>query len=131
VPKNTAFRWARDPQVRKVVEDFRRRAIDEAVGQMTYQFKDAARVIHRTCNDADSPVLRFRAARAIISDMITMSKYSGLEARLLEVEQMVEPPKQAGGPGTDPWGHAKANYGLGAANAPAARQISPGGTGAG
>ena len=32
VPKNTAYRWARDLEVRKAVESYRRRTIDRAIG---------------------------------------------------------------------------------------------------
>jgi hypothetical protein len=35
VPAQTAYRRARDPKVRRVVETFRRRTIDEAIGRMT------------------------------------------------------------------------------------------------
>ncbi len=129
VPVATAFRWAREPDVRKAVEAYRRRTIDEAVGQMTSHFTKAAEIIYKTSIDGDTASLRFKAARAIFSDMITISKYSGLEYRMTELEQGRER-ERAAGPGTNPWGQAN-NYGRGAAKAPAVPPISPGGTGAG
>jgi len=34
VPKRTASRWAREPEVRAAVESCRRRAVDRAIGRM-------------------------------------------------------------------------------------------------
>ena len=129
VTRMTAYRWAKEPEVRKAVETHRRNTIDLAVGEMTTHFRQAAEIIYKTATEGDTPSLRFRAARAIFTDMITVSKYSGLEARLLEVEETLEP-KKAAGVGTNPWQPAPGSYGMGA-NPPAVRQDSPGGAGAG
>src|SRR5450755_1214825 len=34
MPKRTAYRWAREPEVRAAVESYRRRAVDRAIGRM-------------------------------------------------------------------------------------------------
>ena len=73
--------------------------------------------------------VRLRAAQAIFSEMITVSKYSGLEARMTELEQQLEPVPAAGA-GTNPWAPAAAGYGLGTHSA-AVRPTSPGGAWAG
>ena len=56
VPVPTAFRWAREPEVRKVVEDHRRRTIDEAVGEMSKHFGEAAAIIWHTAKEGDSGI---------------------------------------------------------------------------
>jgi hypothetical protein len=129
VPVPTAFRWAREPEVRKVVEDHRRRTIDEAVGEMSKHFGEAAAIIWHTAKEGDSGSLRFRAARAIFTDMITVSKYSGLESRMAALEQG-DAQRAAGGAGTNPSKPAAAKSGVGA-NPPAVPLTAPGGAGAG
>jgi len=94
VTRPTAFRWAKDPLVRKAVESYRRRVIDQAIGRMTKQTTLAADVMIRLAKEAQSDSVQLRAARALFSDVITVSKYSGLEIRVTEMEQQLE--QQAG-----------------------------------
>jgi hypothetical protein len=110
VSKNTAYRWAREPEVRKLVESCRRQMIDQAVGRMTKQTVWAASGIVALAKTADSDTVRLRALRSIFSDMITASKYSGLEQRMCELEERVE------STGTPSW--AETGYGQFAAELP-------------
>jgi hypothetical protein len=103
VPERTAFRWARDPWVRRMVESCRRRMLDEAIGRMTARSAWAADAIVRVAEESVSDSLRFRACRAIFSEVITVSKFSGLESRMTEIE--VELEKRAG-----KGGHKLANW---------------------
>jgi transposase-like protein len=91
VPKNTAYRWAREPEVRKAIQAHRRRLIDEAVGKMTKNTSKVADVLIRLARDGDSHSIQLRAARAVYSDLIALSKYSDLEERMTEVEVMQNP----------------------------------------
>jgi hypothetical protein len=91
VPKNTAYRWAREPEVRKAIQAHRRRLIDEAVGKLTKNTSKAADVLIRLARDGDSHSIQLRAARAVYSDMIALSKYSDLEERMTELEETRKP----------------------------------------
>jgi hypothetical protein len=91
VPKNTAYRWAREPEVRKAIQAHRRRLIDEAVGRMTKNAGEAADVLIRLARESDSHSIQLRAARAVYSDMIALSKHSDLEERLTELEETLNP----------------------------------------
>ena len=97
VPKNTADRWARDPKVRKAVESHRRRTIDEAIGRMTEHSKWAVDGIAAIARGAESESVRLRALRGIFSDLMAVSKHSGLEARMAEIEEKVEEQRGAKG----------------------------------
>jgi hypothetical protein len=90
VPKNTAYRWARDPKVRSAIESHRRRTIDQAIGRMTKQSTRAVDGIIAIARESDSDSVRLRAYRAIFSDMMAVSKHSGLEARIAELEEKIE-----------------------------------------
>jgi hypothetical protein len=93
VTKMTAYRWAKEPLVRKAVESYRRRLIDHAIGLMAKQSTPAANTIVRISKEAESDSVRLRAARAIFSDVMTVSKYAGWEVRLAELEKAREQPQ--------------------------------------
>ena len=90
VPKVTAYRWAKDPAVRKAVDTYRRRMIDRAVGVLTQQTAIAAGGIARIAKQGDnSDSVQLKACRAVIADMITTSKYASLEYRVTDMEKRV------------------------------------------
>ena len=89
VPRPTVYRWAREPEVRKEVEACRRQIIDRAVGRLTGKFGRAVDRILKLADEAESESVQLRAARSILSEMIAVSKYSGLEGRMLEVEEQL------------------------------------------
>ncbi len=89
VTRPTAFRWAKDPLVRKAADSYRRRVIDQAIGRMTKQTTLAADTVISIAKEAASDSVRLRAARSLYLDMITVSKYSGLETRVTEIEDRV------------------------------------------
>ena len=95
VARRTAFYWAKQPDVRKAVLYHRRRVLDRAVGRMTQFSNDAVDTIRRISREGDSDSVQLRAARALLSDMIAVSKYSGLEERMTELEEGLERPNGA------------------------------------
>jgi hypothetical protein len=117
VPTRTAFRWAKDPSVRKAVESIRRRTIDQAIGKMTKQTTRAVDIILRIANEAESDSVRLRAARSIFSDMMAVSEHSGMEIRLTEIEEQVAQRADAEKSAAASW--SPTNYGHAAT--PAAR----------
>jgi hypothetical protein len=89
VCKRTAQRWAREPEVRAAVERMRRRALDRAVGLMAGHTHWAAKQIVELGKNASSESVRLSAARAVLSDMITVAKFGGLEDRMTEIEEHI------------------------------------------
>jgi hypothetical protein len=85
--KNTAYRWAKEPEVRKAVETIRRRMTDQAVGRLSRHSTWAADGIVDIAKTAESDSVRLRAFRSILSDMMAVSSYSGLEVRMTELEE--------------------------------------------
>jgi hypothetical protein len=112
VPRRTAFQWAKDPEVRKVVQGCRRRVIDQAVGQMTKLSTRAVHTIGWLSEEGDSHAIRLKASRAVLSDMIKVSKFSGLEERMTEIEDKLD--KRDAAVGSHIWSPAPAKYGQGA-----------------
>jgi hypothetical protein len=95
VPQNTAYRWAREPEVRKEVANCRRRLVGLAVGRLARNASRAADTIVRISREGDSDAVRLRAARAVFSDLVQVAKFSDLEGRMLDVETKLEPPAGA------------------------------------
>ena len=89
VPKRTAQRWAREPEVRAAVESIRRRALDRAVGLMSRHAKWATNGILKLGESAASESVRLAALRAVLSDMMAVSKFGGLEDRMTEIEEQI------------------------------------------
>jgi hypothetical protein len=89
VPLSTAFRWSKDPKVRTAIETFRRRTLDRAIGMMVKRAPWAVDKITGLAEQAESESVRLRALKTIFLDMIAVSKYSGLERRMADVEERV------------------------------------------
>jgi hypothetical protein len=90
ISRMTAYRWAKQPDIRKIVEAFRRQRIDDAVGLLTEQTTMAAKVIADLAQTATSDYVRLRAARSILLELITTSKYTDLERRMTGIEENLE-----------------------------------------
>ncbi len=87
VPKRTAYRWSKEPNVRRKVEACRRRAIDRAVGLMVDSTAWVVGRIRMLGEEAESESVQLKALRSILSDMVAVSKFSGLEGRMNEIEE--------------------------------------------
>jgi hypothetical protein len=88
VPRRTAFRWAKEVSVRT------------AVGRMAGRANWAVKGITTLAAGAESESVRLRALRAMLSDMMAVAKFSGLEQRMTQIEvQLNERVGNAGRPG--------------------------------
>ncbi len=87
VPVPTASKWASEPQVRGSLESCRRRALDRAIGRMARRATWVAGQIAKLGRDAQSESVRLAALRAALSDMITVTRFAGLEVRVTELEE--------------------------------------------
>jgi len=98
VAERTAQRWASEPEVRAQVEWFRRGALDQAVGRMSKRVAWATEQIAQLAEYAKSESVRLAALRSIMSDMMAVSDFAGLEERItkLEDQDRVRPEESTG-----------------------------------
>jgi len=89
VHERTAYRWARDPDVRRQVEDIRRRFLDRALGSMAGHSMWAVKGIIELGEKAESESVQLRARRSVLHDQMAVSKFSNLEYRMAELEEEV------------------------------------------
>jgi len=87
VPASTAYGWARDPDLRRQVDDLRRRCLDQALGSMAGRSMWAVEGIVALGETAKSESVQLRARRAVLHDQIAVSKFSNWEYRLANVEE--------------------------------------------
>ena len=69
VAASTAYRWARDPFVRKTVEMCRRRMIEDAIRRMIKQSAWAADGIGMLARVSNSETVKVEEFRTILADM--------------------------------------------------------------
>jgi transposase len=87
VSERTAQRWASDPEVRAEVEAYRRGNLDEAVGRMSRRTAWATDQIAELAEKARSESVRLAALRSMLSDMMAVADFAGLEQRIAKLEE--------------------------------------------
>ncbi len=87
VAERTAYRWAKEAKFKAVVNSHRRRAIDQSVGRLTAKLASAADAIVNLSETARSESVRLSASKAMFANVVAMSKYTGLEERITELEE--------------------------------------------
>jgi hypothetical protein len=83
----TAQRWASDPEVRAEVETYRRGNLDQAVSRMSNRAVWASDEIHKLAKEARSEAVRLAALRSMLTDMIAVADFAGLEVRIARLEE--------------------------------------------
>ena len=89
VPRSTAYYWANDPDVRRLVEDCRRRSLDRALGSMAGHSMWAVQGVIKLGETAESESVQLRARRAVLHDQMTVSKFSNMEYRMAAIEEEI------------------------------------------
>jgi hypothetical protein len=90
VPRPTVYRWAKEPEVRKAKEECRRRILDRAVGMMIKRVPWAVPKLIVLAADAESEFVRLQAIKTLVKDMMAVSKFSGLEERMTQIERKLD-----------------------------------------
>ena len=87
VSERTAQRWASDPGVRAEVETYRRGNLDQAVSRMSHRAVWVTDQIAELAEKARSESVRLAALRSMLSDMMAVADFAGLEERLTKLEE--------------------------------------------
>ena len=90
VPRPTVYRWAKDPEVRKEMQECRRRIIDRTVGMMVKRLPCVVPKLAILATDSESESVRLRAIKILFTDMMAMSKFSCLEERMTQIEEKLD-----------------------------------------
>jgi hypothetical protein len=89
VPRTTAYRWAADPRVRRMVQSCRRRSFQSTLGLVTRRATKACDEIAKLARGAESDFVRLTALRAIVRDLVAMSEAGNLTHRIANAEALI------------------------------------------
>jgi transposase-like protein len=92
--ESTAAKWAARPDFKGRVNRLREEVISEAVGALAGLAKAAVSTLGELMKDTNEPEVRFKAARAILSDLISVREHAEVTRELAEVRKLVEPQAQ-------------------------------------
>jgi hypothetical protein len=87
VAERTAQRWASDSEVRAEVESYRRANLEQAVSRMSLRAVWATDQIAKLAEGARSESVRLAALRSMLSDMMAVADFSGIEGRIAKLEE--------------------------------------------
>ena len=87
ISRRTAYRWAKDPKVKAAVNSHRRTAVDQSLAVMSEQVTWAAQAIGDLGKNAVSESVRLGALKAVFANLVAVSKFTGLEKRITELEE--------------------------------------------
>jgi transposase len=87
VSERTAQRWASESGVRAEVEAYRRGNLDPAVSRMSLRAVWATDQIAELAEKARSESVRLAALRSMLSDMMAVADFAGLEERIAKLEE--------------------------------------------
>jgi hypothetical protein len=93
VARRTAFYWAKEPKVREEVEEWRRQSFDQALGRMNSRARKAADGLFKLAKFGESESVQLRAWRAVLADQMAIARFSSLDRRMLELEEVVKAQK--------------------------------------
>jgi hypothetical protein len=83
----TAQRRIKDPRFRELVQEIRRRAVDEAVGQMVEVMTLAVKKLRNLIENAERETTQLRAALGLIDLTLKAAALADLQERVEQLEQ--------------------------------------------
>lgn len=90
VPARTAYRWAATPEIRRTVQEIRRRSVDQAIGRLSRHATTAAEQIAKLAETAEAEAVRLAACRGLLADLVQVGQYADLANRLEAIETALD-----------------------------------------
>ncbi len=102
MPKRTAYRWSKEPEVKSAVGSYRGRIVDRAVGRFATRSTWAVNEITTLAKRAESESVQLGALRAILSNLIAVSRFAALEQSITEIKEQLRARAPAANPPGQP-----------------------------
>ncbi len=90
VSARTATRWRADPAVRREVQALRQAALDHAAAALADAASEAVRVLREAMEPGMPPMLRLRAAEAVLRHVVALHDAVSLDGRLAALEARLD-----------------------------------------
>lgn len=88
VSRATAYRWAKEPEVRERVQEIRSETLAEAAGSLAASATEAAQALRRLLHSHNEGIV-LAAARSILAAAVQIREAVELEERLQRIEALL------------------------------------------
>jgi hypothetical protein len=86
----TGRRWYRDESVRRLVDEYRGRAVDRAIGKMAGSLGKAVAKIIALIDAGQTDAVKLAAAKALVEKLIDVQNHAELRAELKRLDARLE-----------------------------------------
>ena len=90
ITARTVQRWLKRAAFSARVEELRTRMVDEAIGIMTGGARTAAAQLRTLARKGKTEQIRLLAARALLSDLLSVQGHTALQRELREIKQRLD-----------------------------------------
>jgi hypothetical protein len=87
IPKPTAYRWYRSPEIKAKVAEYRRRAVDRAIGRMAKNLGKAVSRIIDLIETGQTDAVKLSAAKTLVDKLIAVQNHAELTAELKDLNK--------------------------------------------
>lgn len=95
VALRTAYGWYGRPSFKRLVNRYRRRYVDRALGLLARNLAKAVSEEIRIVEKGEGDPVRLQAARGVVADMISLSRHADVEERITELERQDDDDRSA------------------------------------
>lgn len=88
--RSTVSRWQEDPQFTRDVDRLRRELLDQAVGKFSGAVTTIADGMINLAIEAASEAVKLAAQRSVIENLMAVTEFAELKARLEAIERRIE-----------------------------------------
>jgi hypothetical protein len=86
----TGYRWYKREEVRRLVDEYRARVVDRAIGRMARSLGKAVKKIVDLIETAQTDAVKLAAAKALVEKLIDVQNHAELRAELKRLDQRLE-----------------------------------------
>lgn len=95
VPVGTAKAWSLTQEYKRGVKRYRKRLVDQAIGELSMASVEASRKLRELCRNAETEGVQLAAARALLEKLPPLHEYHSLEKRFKVLEERLKAEQKA------------------------------------
>jgi len=90
VARTTGYKWNATDEFRRMVDDYRQRAVDQAIGKMSESLGKAVEKIIDLIGQGQTDVVKLAAAKALVDRLIDLQNHAELRADPRRLDERLE-----------------------------------------
>jgi hypothetical protein len=100
VSAKTGYRWYKDDECQRMVEEYRRRAVDRAIGRMARSLGKAVEKIVDLISNGQTDAVKLSAAKALVEKLIDVQNHAELKSDLRRLDDRLDAQEKRRASGT-------------------------------